>query len=67
MADKQVVFGYFYWKAGFRDPVSERIPVNSDTPEPKSYLLKQPLNEIEMQLSLLILEKRYPISGRSIT
>lgn len=61
MVEQQIVFGYFYWKPGFRDPVSERIPSGSDTPEPKAYLKKQPLSEEEMKLSLLILEKRYPL------
>lgn len=59
--EQQTVFGYFYWKHGLRYPVSERIPSDSDTPEPKAYLKKQPLNEAEMKLSQLILEKRYPL------
>jgi len=56
----KIIAGYFYWKSGLRGPVSERIPIDSGTPAPKPYLLKQSLNESEMNLSLLILEKRYP-------
>lgn len=59
--DKQIVFGHFYWKLGFRNPVSERIPIDSDAPEPDPYLMKQPLSEGEMKISILILEKRYPL------
>lgn len=61
--EKQVVFGYFYWVKGLRCPVSERIPIDSGTPAPKTYLMKQPLSEGEMQLSIYILEARYPIKG----
>lgn len=60
MADNKV-FGYFYWKPGLRNAVSEKIPITSDTPEPAVFIMKQPLNEAEMGLSLLILEKRYPL------
>ena len=56
----KTVFGHFYWKQGNRYPVSERIPIDSGTPAPKPYLMKVPLNEGEMRLSILILEKRYP-------
>lgn len=58
MNDK--IFGYFYWKQGLRGPVSERIPIDSGTPAPKTYLLKQPLKAGEMNLKMLILEARYP-------
>jgi len=54
------VAGYFYWKWGLRGPVSERIPIDSGTPAPISPFLKQLLSEGEMNLSLLVLEKRYP-------
>ena len=63
MKQKQTVFGYFYWKQGQKYPVSERMPIDSDTPAPKPYLMKVPLSEGEMELSLLILEKRYPYRG----
>jgi hypothetical protein len=59
MADKPA--GYFYWKPGLRGPVSERIPIDSGTPAPAPYLMKVPLNEDQMNLSLLILEKRFPL------
>jgi hypothetical protein len=61
MTDEKV-FGYFYWKPGLRMPTSERIPIDSGTPPPKTYLIKQPLTEGEMKLSILILEARYPVS-----
>ena len=53
--------GYFYWKPGLRGPVSERIPIDSGTPSPYPFLMKVALSEAEMGLSLLILEKRYPL------
>ena len=56
----RVIGGYFYWKPGLRGPASERIPIDSGNPAPSPYLMKQPLSESEMGLSLLILEKRYP-------
>lgn len=60
---KQIVFGHFYWKPGRKEPESERVPFDSEAPEPKLYLMKQPLSEAEMKISLLILEKRYPYKG----
>lgn len=63
MAEKQIVFGHFYWLPGQKAPTSQIIPFDSDSPEPKSYLMKQPLLENEMKLSILILEKRYPYKG----
>ena len=61
--NEKIVFGYFYWKPGQKGPESERIPIDSGSPEPKPYLIKQPLSEGEMKISLLILEKRYPYKG----
>ena len=58
--NEQLVFGYFYWIPGQKVPMSERIPIDSGSPEPKTYLMKQPLSEGEMKISILILEKRYP-------
>ena len=59
-AMNQKICGYFYWTQGLRGPVSERIPIDSGTPAPKTYLLKQPLKAGEMNLKMLILEARYP-------
>ena len=60
MEEKDIA-GYFYWKPGLRYPVSERIPVDSGSPAPNPFLMKVALSAGEMQLSLLILEKRFPL------
>lgn len=60
MVKESDIAGYFYWKVGLKGPVSERIPIDSGTSAPRPYLMKVALSEGEMELSLMILEKRYP-------
>ncbi len=65
MANK--IAGYFYWLPTDRNFIaSTRIPIDSPTPEPKPWLMKIPLSETEMNISLLILEKRYPCTVEKI-